>query len=99
MLEKELEKYWKIDDKSYQQDFKPGTILHTCQFLMKMRLDCVRIQSHQFIHGTSVPKYLLLICKNFVYDAYCHRIKTIIKGSFQNPITYIKRWLHIQEAI
>ena len=69
------------------------------QFLMKMRLDCVRIQSHQFIHGTSVPKYLLLICKNFVYDAYCHRIKTIVKGSFQNPITYIKRWLHIQEAI
>ena len=30
-----------------------------------MKLDCVRIQSHQHDHGTSVPEYLLLIRNDF----------------------------------
>ena len=56
-------------------------------FLMK--LDCVRIQSHQFVHVTSVQQYLLLIHNNFLYHAYHCGIKTAVKSLSQNRITYL----------
>ena len=64
-----------------------------------MKLDCVRIQSHQFVQGTSVPEFLLLICDDFTYDGYHYGIKTTVKSLSQNCITNLKRWSHIQEAI
>ena len=45
-----------------------------------MKLDCVRIQFHQFVQGTSVPEFLLLIRDDFTYDAYHYGIKTTIKS-------------------
>ena len=64
-----------------------------------MKLDCVRIQSHQFVQGTSVPEFLLLIRDDFTYDAYHYGIKTTVKSLSQNRITNLKRRSNIQKAI
>ena len=80
---------------------QPAIVLVSCEFLneMFMKLDCVRIQSHQFVQGTSVPEILLLIRDDFTYDAYHYGIKTTVKSLSQNRIKNLKRWSHIQEAI
>ena len=75
----------------------------SCEFLNEMfcyeiRL-CTYIQSHQFVQGTSVTEFLLLIRDDFTYDAYHYGIKTTVKSLSQNRITNLKRWSHIQEAI
>ena len=41
-----------------------------------MKLDCASIQSNQFVHGTSVPEYLLLILNDFSYHVYYYGIET-----------------------
>ena len=103
MQEDELSQFSKldliksIDEICNLQLFSSRVSFSTKCFVMK--LDCVRIQSHQFVQGTSVPEFLLLIRDDFTYDAYHYGIKTTIKSLSQNRITNLKRWSHIQEAI
>ena len=103
MQEDELSQFSKldliksIDEICNLQLFSSRVSFSTKCFVMK--LDCVRIQSHQFVQGTSVPDFLLLIRDDFTNDAYHYGIKTTVKSLSQNRITNLKRWSHIQEAI
>ena len=55
-----------------------------------MKLDCASIQSNQFVHGTSVPEYLLLILNDFSYHVYYYGIETVVKCLSRNRITYLQ---------
>ena len=57
-----------------------------------MKLDCVRIQSHRFVQGTSVPEFLLLIRDDFTYDAYHYTLFFFIRNKLTiEPSKFLKK--------
>ena len=53
-----------------------------------MKLDCVRIQSHQFVQGTryKIPEFLLLIRDDFTYDPYQKTCYLLIDEVYVKPL-------------